>query len=124
VVIRRYTIPQIVCSGSDGSATGTGASSVPINGKLLAIHLNHSTGAVTSDVTVATTQAPTQTLTSKANSVTDGWFYPVVQSTGAVDGAAVSGAYAPLYLDDYVTVSVAQANGAQTLDVTLLVDVD
>jgi len=120
-MIRTIAIPQITCAGADGAATGTGVSATPIRGTIRGIHLNHSTGAATTDVTVRTTQAPTRTLLVKADSAADAWFYPAVPHNLASDGSALSAWSAPV-VDDYITVAVAQANGAQTLDVTLLVE--
>lgn len=118
-MIRTIRLPQIVCSGEDGSATGVGVSPTPLNGRLIAIHFNHGAdGAATTDVTVATTAAPVQTLLVKADSATDSWFCPVLAEYMEVSVSA----YAPPPVDDYVTVTVAGANDDQTLDVTLLVE--
>jgi hypothetical protein len=113
----QYQIPVTV-TGSAGAATGTGVSTTPINGILTAVHIDYTSQPATADVTIAA-GSPAQTVLAKADSGTDGWYYPQVQICGT-DGAAISGQYIPPQLCGYVTVSVAQGDAGSVL-VTLLV---
>ncbi len=118
-MIQQTTI-SLTASGTNGSATASGTTDRPLFGILKAIHADHGTGAATTDLTV-TVGSPARTIMSKADSVTDAWFYPVVQNTGA-DGAAVSGVYSEIALHGYVTAALAQANDGQTCAVTIVWD--
>jgi len=117
--IRTYKI-TVTTTGSAGAATGTGQTSRPVNGCLKAIHLDYTDLPNTSDVTITTAGAPVQTLLTKANANTDAWFYPraLLDDTAGADLTAI---YDEMPIDDYVNVSVAQAD-AGSLVVTLLVE--
>lgn len=118
-MIRTYKI-TVTTTGSAGSATGTGQTTRPVNGCLIAVHLDYTSLPATTDVTIATATAPVQTLLTKTNANTDAWVYPrvLLQDTS---GANLTALYDELSIDDYVTVSVAQAD-AGSLVVTLLVE--
>lgn len=118
----RQTQINLTAAGTNGSAIASGTTGKPLNGILMAIHVDHPAagGAATTDLSVAC-GSPALTLMAKADSVADAWFHPVAQKTGA-DGAAVSGEYGELPLHGYVTASLAQANDGQTCAVTLLWD--
>lgn len=115
---------EVTTSGSDGSATGS-ATSVAVNGELLAVHIAPSAGqAATVDVTVKTV-APELTLLTASNVSAAGWYYPRVQvQDGAGAGVTYDGTnevYAPMPIDDGVTVSAAQGDDGETVTVTLKV---
>lgn len=110
----------VTTTGSDGSATGTGATG-HVRGNILAIHLDYSAGqAATTDVTIATTTAPVRTVLVRTSSATDGWFYPRVQVQDTA-AANIAGEYTPIPVDDSLTVTIAEADNAETVIVTVLV---
>lgn len=117
-MIHSYTI-NVTTTGSAGSATGSGTSSSPVNGRLLAVHIDFTSQAATTDVTITSTQ-PTQTLLVTTDVNTDGWFYPrvLLDSTAGADLTAV---YDAAPIDAYVSVAVGQGN-AGSVAVTLLVE--
>lgn len=124
-MIQTYKI-RVSVAGSNGSATGSGESGQPVNGKLIALHIDYTTQASTADVTIATKSAPIQTLLTITDSNTDAWYYPRAALHGTTGAALLyaSGGTAvadTMPIDDYVTVAVAQSN-AGTVDVTLLVE--
>lgn len=116
--IQTYKV-SVAVAGAAGSATGSGTTSRPVNGRLRAVYINYTTQPATADVTITST-APTQTLLTRSNSATNGWFYPrvLLQDTAAANLTAV---YDALPIDAYVSVSVAQGD-AGSVDVTLLVE--
>jgi hypothetical protein len=98
-------------------------------GRLLAAYVkyNHSPPAGTTDVTIATAGtngAPANTLLTITDAATDGWFYPrhtVHDEAGAAityDGTREVHEAPPIF--DKVTVTIAQANAADNIDVWLL----
>lgn len=117
-MIHSYKI-SVTTTGSAGAATGSGSSTRPVNGRLLAVYIDYTSQPATADVTITSTD-PTQTLLTRSNSGTDGWFYPrvLLQDTAAANLTAV---YDAPPIDAYVSVSVAQGD-AGSVDVTLLVE--
>lgn len=119
-MIARHAI-SVTVAGSAGSATGSGTSTQPINGRLLAVYIDYTSQPVTADVTITST-VPTQTLLTRSNSGTDGWFYPraLLQDTAAANLTAV---YDAMPICGYVNVAVAQGD-AGSVDVILMVEND
>jgi len=123
-MIRQYTFSQLTTAGNAGAAAGTVTSEHPIVGELLAVHLNFGGTTATTDTTLATVHAPTKTLLSISNSVTDAWYYPREQmhntsgSALTLDGTQPRVGMIPVC--DHLRVTVAQANADETLDVTVL----
>lgn len=102
----------------DGAETQAENSDFPLNGHLEAIKVDHSAGAVTSDLTVT---CGGLTLLSKADSVTDATFFPRAALALNSDASALS-FYDKIPLDGYVTATIAQANKDQTCAVTIFWD--
>lgn len=126
-MVRTYRFDLITTSGSDGSATGTATSDHPIIGEVKAIHVDYTNQPATTDVTIATVHAPILTILTLTDNNTDGWFpvrHALVDETGtAVTYDGTNEIYGCAYVDDYVKVSVAQADGAggdETVQVTLV----
>lgn len=116
-MIRQVQI-SVDVSGASGSATGSGVSAYPLNGKIMAVHLDYTTQPATCDVTVVA-GVPSQTVLVVSNANTDAWFYPRVQ-TDTDGGAAISGGYDVAVVDGYVTVSVAQGDAGAVVATILL----
>lgn len=119
----RHSSVSVTATGGAGTSSGSGVTNLII-GKILAIHLDYSAGAATTDVTIATTAIPVQNILVRTDSVTDGWFYPRVALHDTAAAAITYDGTRPVHdyveVTDYITASVAQANNAQTLTVTIL----
>jgi len=103
----------VTAAGAAGAATGTGTSGY-ICGHLHAIHVDYGAGiSTTTDLTVSQA-SPALTVMVQADSVTDAWYYPAVQRTGA-DGAAISAQYDRAPVCDELTVSVAESTAGTSL---------
>jgi hypothetical protein len=123
-MIRRVKIPTITLVGVDGSAVGTGYSQ-PIAGRILAVHVNHSSGGgTTTDVTLATNEAPVQTILAKVDSATDAWYYPRIAVHDTAGAAVTYDGTRPIYepqpVADIVKATIAQGDSAETVDITII----
>jgi len=105
----------VTTTGDDGSASGSGRTEYPVNGRLYGVYLDyHASAPGTTDVTVAQTEAPTATLLTVSNNATDGWRFPreqVHNNAGAgltYDGTRTVSEAPPVAGN--LTVSVAGAN--------------
>lgn len=111
--------------GNNGVATANTTSTVEIRGYVAGVYVkyNDTPPAATTDVTVATLgtspNAPSRTILAITDAATDGWFYPQVNvcSTAAANQAAI---WTKIPIDDYVKVTIAQANADDDVDVWLL----
>lgn len=121
-MIRRVQV-TVPTTGSNGSAIGSAATQ-PIVGEILAVHLDYTSEPNTTDVTVATVAAPTQTILTVANSNADGWKYPRVAVHDTAGAAATydgtNEIYEPQAVADQVIVSVAQGDNAGTVVATII----
>lgn len=116
----------IATTGSDGSATGSYDSPVPIPGRLAAVHIAHSAGqANTTSVAITTkgTNAPAKSLLTVGSKGT-GWYNPVAPTHAVADGAAVTGWYTKLPLEDIVRIAVSSADNNETTTVYLEMEDD
>ena len=118
-MMEQHTV-TVTVTGTAGSATGSGATTVPVYGKLYAVHLDYIDQAATCDVTV-TTGSPAQTLLTVTNANTDAWFYPRVQVDSDA-GAPIADEYDVAPVSGYVTVSVAQSNAGSVVATLLIED--
>jgi hypothetical protein len=119
-------------AGSAGSATANATGTARICGEVYGVYVkyNDSPPAATTDVTIATLGTspfpPTVTILSLANAATDGWFYPRIALASTAGAAITYDGTRPIYgcipVDDYIKVTIAQANSADNVDVWLLVD--
>lgn len=115
---------QVTSSGSDGSATGNADSGEPINGRLLAVHLDYTDQPdATTNVVLKTKHSPTQTVLTVSDNATDAWFYPRVQIDDEA-GAAITSQYDAAPIDDYLNAAITDGDDAGTVDVTVLVEKD
>jgi hypothetical protein len=103
----------VAVAGAAGSGAGEGTTRKPVNGKLVAIHLDFVTQPATTDVTITTPGAPSKTLLTTTDVNTDGWYYPryVVHSeVGAALTGTAGGDRTMHPIDDYIKVVVAQGD--------------
>jgi len=98
---------NVTATGAAGAATGTVTTSTRFWGYLKAIYIDYGAISDTTDITISTITPP-GTVMVKTDSMTDSWFYPSVQFTGAT-GAAVSGAYGKFPVADYLTIRAAES---------------
>ena len=114
-------------AGSNGSATNNTDSTRVITGivRALCIVYNDSPPAGTTDVTVATkgtVPGVSETIYYKADSATDGWFYPKTLFNLNTTGAAISSLYEFIPISDYVNIKIEGANAADSVDVWILLE--
>jgi len=119
-----------VCAGGAGVSTAN-ANTPRLTGKILAVYVkyNDSPPAGTTDVTLATvgTNMPAVTFLTLANAATDGWFYPRVQ-VHSVAGALLTldgtrTMVHELAISDLINVKIEQANDADSIDVTFVLEI-
>lgn len=117
---RRTQITASPASGGAGAATATARSSAPINGFIVGIHLAYlDSPPATTDVTIAeATNSPAKPVLTVTNAASDGWFYPNVIPV-SVTNAAITNAHAPVYVADYVSLVIAQANDGDGVTATI-----
>lgn len=99
-------------AGSAGSATANGQTGV-ISGEIMAVHLEYTSQPATTDVTIATANAPVNTILTITNAATDGWFYPrhvVHGETGTALTGTAGGDRTPVPVDDHIKVTIAQGD--------------
>lgn len=115
-----------VAAGEDASATNNATSTAVLSGIVRAIHVEYkdSPPAATTNVTVATvgTDAPAETLYYKADSATDGWFYPKTLFNLNTDGAAISSQYEFMAIHDKVKITIDSANADDYVNVYILLE--
>jgi len=121
MAIQRVTISATGAAGGAGAATATARSSRMIKGLIRAVHLAYldSPPAGTTDVTVAGATAPAIPILTISNAATDGWFFPMHQADNNL-GADITGMGTPVACDDYVAVTIAQANDADGVTATII----
>lgn len=113
-------------AGGAGTSTANADSPHVVSGFITAVYVkyNGSPPAGTTDVIIKTkgagANAPSQTILSKSNSATDGWFYPSVQAMDTT-GAAITGVYQDVPVFDYINVKIDQSNDNTSIDVWLLI---
>lgn len=118
-MIRKETV-TVTVAGSAGSATGSAKTVRAVEGRVVAVHLDYTTQPATTDVTLATANAPVLTVLTVGDANADGWFFPR-QLMDGTNGADLTGVYEPLPVADNLTVSVAQGDPG-TLAATILWD--
>ena len=123
MAIQRITITATGATGGAGVATATATSLRPIGGLIRAVHLAYldSPPAGTTDVTVAGLTAPAVAILTVTNAATNAWFYPMNQADNTV-GADITGMGTHIAIEDYITVTIAQANNGDGVTATIFWD--
>lgn len=117
VFVEKVTASNSV-SGS-GTSTATATSGI-INGRIIAIHIAYiDTPPNTTDVTIAGVSSPSLPVLTVSNGATDGWRYPKASIVDTA-GGAISGGYSDIYINDKVSVTIAQANDGDGVTVTII----
>jgi hypothetical protein len=110
--------------GSNGSATANATTAQPINGFIVGVYVRYNDSPpATTDVTIATagSAAPAFTLLTLTDKNTSGWFYPRITPHDLLGVALADvNTNVPIFADK-VTVTIAQANAADSVDVWFLV---
>jgi hypothetical protein len=102
------------CVGADANSAATVTTTNPVRGFLYAVSLSH-TGddPDTTDIaltTQGTVGAPARTLLSRANSHADETLYPRADTNKNTDATALTTFTALMPIEDFVVLTVAQAN--------------
>lgn len=111
--------------GGNGAATASATSTIEIRGFVASIGIkyNDAPPAVSTDVTISTQgtspNAPSRNILTVTNAATDGYFQPQV-NVWSTTGAQQAAVWTPIPIADYVTVTIANANAADNVDVWLL----
>lgn len=123
-MIRRTTVTASPAAGAAGAATASARTSAPVSGRLLAVHLTYldSPPAATTDVTLADNGLPATPLLTVANGATDGWRHPRAEAVNAASGAAITGSAVEIPADDYLTLTIAQANAGDGVTAVIVWD--
>lgn len=124
MAIRRTQITASPAAGGAGTATATAVSTRPIDGRILAVHLAYleTPPGATTDVTIAeANNSPAMPILTISNAATDGWFYPMAQADNQA-GADITNMGAPIGVNDYVRVTIAQANDGDGVTATIVWD--
>ena len=116
----------VVAAGSAGTATGSTKAAFPIDGVLLSVTLDFSaSAAATSDTTLKMLKnggGPDLTLLTISNSATDAVYQPR-HAIHTSAGAAITDQYTAVPISGYLEASIAQANAADTVTLTILYEV-
>jgi hypothetical protein len=121
MAILRETISATGATGGAGLATATARSTHVIEGTIRAVYLAYldSPPAGTTDVTIEGLTAPKPLVLSIANAATDAWFFPMNQADNTA-GADITGMGSPVVVDDYLVVTIAQADNGDGVTATIL----
>lgn len=106
-------------------SSGAGSFSLDVGGprRLVAVYAGRSDLAATADITVASSYLGAENnYLSVADTATDVWYHPVVQSVAST-GAAVTGQYQSPFVMGTITVSIAQGGDAKTGEFILVFEV-
>jgi hypothetical protein len=124
MTIRRTTITVTGAAGGAGVATANTTSSVIIAGEIMAVYLQYtdSPPAGTTDVTIAeATTSPAMSILTVTNAATDGWFFPMAQAVNQ-SNTAITGMGQEIAVNDYIKVTIAQANNSDGVVATIVWD--
>ena len=107
--VEKHTL-KVSTTGSAGSASGSGILTLALC-ELLAVHLDyHASAPATTDVTLSSPGQPaSQTILTRSNSATDGWFYPRRQKDDNA-AAAITGDYDKFVVHGNLLLEIAQAD--------------
>lgn len=120
MAIRRDKFTLTVDSGGDA----TGRTAIPVNGVVLAVHLDFSAGydATTTLTIEEDGEDPPLPVLTLTNVNTDGWYYPRVTLHDVADGSAIVGPVDYQSVADHLIVTVANGTENDTVAVTIVWD--
>lgn len=103
---------KVATTGSSGSATGTGATSIPKGAKLTKLYFDYNASTpATTDVTITALGDPAdEVIHTRSNSTTDAWVYPSIAPQNSSGGAVTNGATEPVIHSGIMSVGLAQAD--------------
>jgi len=120
--VRRIQISATGATGGSGTATATARSSHIVNGVVMAVYLAYldSPPAGTTDVVIDEAHNnPPVTVLSVSNAATTGWFQPLAQAEDTA-GASFSGQGMMVPVNDYLDVTISQANDGDGVTATIV----
>jgi len=122
MAIRRETLTVSPTTGGAGVSTLNATTLHMVKGYIRAIHLDYlDSPPATTDVVVAGATAPAITILTATDLTTDAWFYPMHQAVNNAN-TAITGMGTPIAIDDYVKVTISQANDGDGVTATILYD--
>lgn len=105
VWLREETV-NLTATGAAGSGTGSATTSRELHGYIYAVHVDAATGiSITTDITLSQS-SPAGTILAVSDTMTDSWYYPVVQQT--TSAGAGSSTYEKAIAEGIITVSTAE----------------
>jgi len=120
--ILREQIEVTGAAGSAGEATASVISGSLVQGTIRAIYLEYtdSPPAGTTDVIIAEAHnSPAVPILTITNGATDGWF-PVMAQAVDAEGADITNQGAPVVVNDYISVTIDEANEGDGVTVTIV----
>lgn len=103
--------------------TGSGDSPRPMNGELLAIHLDYASGTnATTDATITLigdANLPAMTLLTVTDNATDGWYFPRAAAVNT-SNSAITNSFVCLPLSGQVRLGLAQSTDTKTVTITVV----
>lgn len=124
MAIRRTVITASPSAGGSGASTATATSDGPVDGEVIAVHLNYldSPPGASTDVTlVETGVSPAQTILAVTNAATSAWFYPMAQAKNQA-AADITGMGRPIYVSANIVLTIAQADDGDGVTATIVWD--
>jgi hypothetical protein len=123
MAIQRITISATGATGGAGVATATARTGQMVKGTIRAVHLAYldSPPAGTTDVTLEGSTTPKIPVLTITNAATDGWFFPMNQADNTA-GADITNQGSPVAVEDYLDLTIAQANNADGITATIIWD--
>jgi len=113
-------------TGGAGASTNNADTSARLKGRMVGIYVKYNDAPpATTDVIIKTkgTAAPSITFLTLTDKNTSGWFFPRTVPHDLVGVALAALTIAePIPFDDFVNISIAQANDGDSVDVWFLVE--
>ena len=123
MAIQRVTISATGAAGGAGTATATATSTRVVNGHIVAVYVEYlDTPPATTDVTIEeATAVPAVPILTISNAAANGWFYPRAAAVNTAN-SAITNSFALIGVSDYIKATIAQANNADGVNVTVVYD--
>lgn len=123
MAIQKITISATGATGGAGTATATATSTRVVNGHIVAVYVEYlDSPPATTDVTIEEgTAVPAVPILTITNAATSGWFYPRAAAVNT-GNTAITNSFALIAVSDYIKVTIAQANNADGINVTIVYD--
>lgn len=120
-MIQRSNVVVTCNSAGAGIATGNATTRQPVCGMVLGVYFDSDpSGPATVDLNVKEANIPSpKTVLNKLNVNTDQWFQSRDPIHLASDGSVIAGGSSPIFVNDNLIVTIAQANNQQVFNVSV-----